>query len=91
VGGLSGYEDGFGMMLNATDIAEGDLEVVYSTSQYGVMIETIGGVDPCDFHTCSSTQGAYWSLYHNNAWSMVGIGDIVLDEDSVLEWKIETW
>jgi len=91
VGGLSGYENGFGMLLNATDIAEGDLEVVYSTSQYGVMIETIGGVDPCDYHTCSSTQGAYWSLYHNNAWSMVGIGDLVLVEDSVLEWKIETW
>jgi len=91
VGGFSGYENGFDLMLNATNTAEGDLEVAYSTSEYGIMIETIGGIDPCSSYTCSSTQGAYWSLYHNNAWSMVGIGELVLQDDSVIVWQVDTW
>ncbi len=91
IGGFSNYSNGFTFMLEATNITGELLNVEYSESSFGPYITLIGGIDPCDAFVCTSSSGAYWSLYHNGELSMVGIGDIVLFEDSVIVWQVATW
>ena len=83
IGGFSGYENGFDLVLDATNVAGGKLEVGYTVSEWGPYVQSIGGHEP--------TGDAYWALYHDGAMAMVGIGDLVLDEDSVIVWQVDTW
>ena len=78
-------------MDEAVTASEGDF--AYNSTQYtfGLQINSIAGVNPCDASTCSDTSGAYWSLFHNGQMAMVGISDLTLKADSVITWSIETW
>lgn len=51
---------------------------------FGPYIHTIDGV---------SDSGYYWGLYHNGEYSMVGAGDLQLQDDDIVLWKVEeaTW
>ena len=69
-------------MLDATNATE-NLEVKYSVSSWGPYITSIGGYEP--------TENAYWSLYHNGVVSLVGIGDLSLESDSVIMWEVVTY
>ena len=60
-----------------------NLEMQYSESSWGVYITSIGWYEP--------TGNSYWSLYHNGVESMVGIGDLELENDSVIVWQVATW
>jgi len=86
IGGFSGYENGLDLLLDATEQAGGTLEVVYSDSEWGIFVTSIGGFDPE-----AQWGNAYWSLYHGGAMSMVGIGDLALENDSVIVWRVDTW
>ncbi|MEC7707143.1 MAG: DUF4430 domain-containing protein [Candidatus Thermoplasmatota archaeon] len=91
VGGFSGFENGLDLLDKAV-LASGG-EFAYNSTQYtfGLQINSIAGIDPCDVATCSDISGAYWRLFHNSQMAMVGISDLELDEDSVITWTIETW
>ena len=60
-------------------------------SSFGLQIDSIGGVSPCDVYTCTDSSGAYWELLNDGAYSMVGISDLVLNDDTVITWQIATW
>lgn len=71
----------------AADLLGTDLE--YSFSQYGVFLQSVGGVDtPDDF-------SKYWGLWSwdGSTWgsSMVGALDLVVENDSVVAWKFGAW
>jgi len=83
VGGFTDYVNGFNFMLDATNATGEKLEVIYSESNWGPYITSIGGFEP--------TGNSYWSLYHNGVESMVGIGDLEMKNDSVVVWQVATW
>ena len=91
IGGFSDFENGLALMDEAVTTSGGDF--AYNSTQYtfGMMINSIAEVNPCDVSTCSDTSGAWWVLFHNGQMAPVGIGDLELDEDSVITWSIETW
>ena len=91
IGGFSNFENGLELMDEAVTASGGDF--AYNSTQYtfGLQINSIAGVNPCDASTCSDTSGAYWSLFHNGQMAMVGISDLTLKADSVITWSIETW
>lgn len=91
VGGFSGYENGLDLMNDAVNSSGNDL--VYNSTEFsfGLQIDSIGNIEPCDVAECSDSSGAYWALYHNGGASMVGISDVILEEADVLLWQIETW
>ena len=89
VGGFDGYSSGLDFMMDSTRVANGDLSVGYDVGQWGAFIHTIGGLN-ADTIT-GDFDGAYWSLDHNGAVSMVGIGDLVMSEGDVISWSILTW
>ena len=69
------------------DLLGVDLELpLYS---FGLMVDSIAGVDPSQMS--GNFSGAYWSLYHNGALSMIGIIELELDSDSVITWRVDTW
>ena len=47
---------------------------------FGPYIHTIDGV---------SDSGYYWGLYHNGEYSMIGAGDLQLQDGDVVLWKLE--
>ncbi|MCC2630418.1 MAG: hypothetical protein K0S38_227 [Candidatus Paceibacter sp.] len=47
----------------------------------GYLIEEIEGIRGSD--------GAYWTLYINNATSTVGVSDYILKDNDTIEWKLE--
>jgi hypothetical protein len=47
---------------------------------FGPYLHTIDGV---------SNDNYYWGLYHNGNYSMVGAGDLQLQDDDVILWKYE--
>ena len=91
VGGFSGYENGLDLMNDAVNSSENDLAYNSTEFSFGLQIDSIGNIEPCDAAECSDSSGAYWALYHNGGASMVGISDVILEEADVLLWQIETW
>ena len=89
VGGFEGYSNGLDFMMDSTRMASGSLSVGYDVGQWGAFVHTIGGLN-ADTMT-GDFNGAYWSLDHNGAASMVGIGDLVMSEGDVISWSIGTW
>ncbi len=88
VGGLVGYSSGMELMLNATEIAGGSLSVDYDVGEWGPYVHTIGGLNADNI--TGDFNWAWWSLEHNGAVSMVGIGDLVMSEGDVIIWRIST-
>ena len=62
----------------------GGFSVDVTWYSFGPFIHTIDGV---------SDGGYSWVLYHNGEYSMVGAGDLQLQDDDVVLWKVEeaTW
>ena len=89
IGGFENYTSGFNFMLDATNVVDGGLEVSYDNSVWGPYVHTIGGLNANKL--TGNFSGAYWALYHNGVMSDVGIGDLVLSENSVIIWKIATY
>lgn len=54
----------------------------YTMYSIGPFIEEIEGVAP--------TGAEYWALYVNGEYAGKGIADYTLDEDTVIEWRIES-
>ena len=91
VGGFSGFESGKDLMDSAVNASSSDLSYNSTEFSFGLQIDSIGGIEPCDAYSCTDSSGAYWSLYHNGGHSMVGISGMILSEGDVVLWKIETW
>ena len=93
VGGFSGYETGIDLLDEAVMASGGDFAYTSTQFSFGIQIDSIGGVEPCDVAPCPEdfSSGAYYALYHNGQMAPVGISDLPLDGDSVLTWTIETW
>ena len=49
----------------------------------GALIESIEGI--------GAEGKEFWALYINGEQSSVGISDVVLDEDMLIEWRLETF
>ena len=64
-------------------MVDGKLLVNYTESSFGPYVTSIGGFTP--------TGNSYWALYHNGAMSMVGIGDLELNSNSIILWQVDTW
>ena len=89
IGGFENYTSGFNFMLDATNVVVEGLEVSYDNSVWGPYVHTIGGLNANKL--TGNFSGAYWALYHNGLMSDVGIGDLVLSENSVIIWKLATY
>lgn len=57
--------------------------IKYQIYDFGIYIRSIANCEP--------TGNSYWSLYHNGAYSMIGIRDLVVKPNDTITWKIETW
>jgi hypothetical protein len=93
VGGFEDFNNGLDL-LNAAIEATGTTFSITSTEfSFGLQIDSIAGITPCEVYECASdfSSGAYWELLHNGAYSIVGISDLVLDDDSVLTWQITSY
>ena len=86
IGGFTGYDTGFSLFIDASNIAADNLEIEYTESDWGILITSIGGLNPG-----AEWGNAYWALYHNGALSTIGISELVLEDDSVILWRVETW
>ena len=91
IGGFSGYTNGLELLNKALEIAGDKFSMNYTEFSFGIMVDSFGDVNPCDVYSCSDTSGAYWSLSHNGEYSMVGISDLYLEQDSVISWSIAQW
>ena len=89
IGGFENYTSGFNFMQDATNVVNGELEVSYDNSVWGPYVHTIGGLNANEI--TGNFSGAYWALYHNGVMSDVGIGDLVMSENSIIIWEIATW
>jgi len=91
IGGFTDFENGLALMDEAIAVSGGEFS--YNATQYtfGMMINSIAEVYPCDVSTCSDTEGAWWGLFHNGQLATAGIGDLTLESDSVITWSIVTW
>ena len=89
IGGFSDHDNGWSL-LNAAINSTGDTFLLNITQySFGLMVDSIAGVDPSQMS--GNFSGAYWSLYHNGALSMIGITELELDSDSVITWRVDTW
>ena len=91
IGGFSGFDNGLDLMDEAVAASGGDFAYNATQFTFGLLIDSIAGIDPCDVSACTDTSGAWWSLFHNGQLSPFGIGDLPLESDSVITWSIETW
>jgi len=91
IGGFSGFDNGLALMDEAVAVSGGDF--AYNSTQYtfGMLINSIAEVNPCEVSPCSETSGAWWALFHNGPLATAGISDLELETDSVITWSIETW
>ncbi len=91
IGGFSGFDNGLALMDEAVAVSGGNF--AYNSTQYtfGMMINSIAEVNPCEISPCSETSGASWALFHNGPLATAGISDLALEPDSVITWSIETW
>tara|TARA_B100000029_G_scaffold515579_1_gene623362 strand:+ start:8072 stop:8698 length:627 start_codon:yes stop_codon:yes gene_type:complete len=91
IGGFSGFENGLNLMDEAVATSGGDFAYNATQFTFGMMINSIAGVDPCDVSACTDASGAWWGLFHNGKLATAGIGDLTLESDSVITWSIVTW
>ncbi|HJM18157.1 MAG TPA: DUF4430 domain-containing protein [Candidatus Thalassarchaeaceae archaeon] len=89
IGGFSGFNNGWALFNAAANSTETDFPINSTEYSFGIMVNSIAGVDPNSL--TGDLDGAYWSLYHNGAFSIIGIRDLPLDSDSVITWRVDTW
>ena len=91
--GFEGFENGLDLQNAAIEVTGNTFLITSTEFSFGLQIDSISGITPCDVYECASdgSSGAYWQLLHNGAYSMVGISDLVLDEDSVVTWQLATY
>jgi len=51
--------------------------------EMGVLVESINGIAP--------GENEFWKLFVNGEESMVGINSISIEEDTLIEWKIDSF
>ena len=69
---------------NAFDAMQEVAEIEFTDyGEMGVMIDSINGITP--------KANEFWKLLVNNEEAMVGINSIILEEDTAIEWKIESF
>jgi len=54
----------------------------YKDSAYGIFIESINGI--------SAGPNQYWALYVDGATALTGVSGITLNENRLIEWKMES-
>ena len=88
-----GYTNGLELFNAAVAATDMTFAYTYTEFSFGLQIDSISGVSPCDTHTCTEdfSSGAWWQLLDNGAISLVGISDLELDSDSVITWRIATY
>ena len=93
VGGFSGFEIGIELLDEAVIASGGDFAYNYTQFSFGIQIDSIGGIEPCDVAPCSEdfSYGAWWAINHNGQLAPVGISDLPLEDDSVITLTIVTW
>ncbi len=69
---------------NAFDAMQEVAEIEFTDyGEMGVMIDSINGITP--------EANEFWKLFVNNEEAMVGISSIILEEDTAIEWKIDSF
>lgn len=94
VGGFEGFGNGLDLLQAA--VSAGGHATVMEYTEYsglGLMIDSFGGINPCEALTCVDdwSSGFSWTLYHNGLKSTVGVSVLPLEEDSVVTWRIDSW
>jgi len=89
IGGFSGHDSGWSLLNAAVNSTGATFQLNTTQYSFGLMVDSIAGVDPSQMS--GNFSGAYWSLYHNGALSMIGITELELDSDSVITWRVDTW
>tara|TARA_B100000900_G_scaffold45505_1_gene33839 strand:+ start:2416 stop:3057 length:642 start_codon:yes stop_codon:yes gene_type:complete len=93
VGGFEGYEEGLDLLNAAVNVTGDSFSLNVTEFSFGLQINSIGGVSPCEVYTCADdfSSGAYWELLNDGAYSMVGISDLTLNDDTVITWQIASY
>lgn len=93
VGGFEGYEGGLDLLNAAVNVIGDSFSLNVTEFSFGLQINSIGGVSPCEVYTCAEdfSSGAYWELLNDGAYSMVGISDLTLNDDTVITWQIASY
>lgn len=66
---------------NAFDVVRGTLQVEFTTyAGLGAFVTGIAGVKP--------PANAYWALYTDGQYSQLGISNITVEKDLLIEWKM---
>ena len=67
---------------NAFDAMQKVATVAYQDyGEMGILVESINGINP--------KENEFWGLYLDGEMAMVGISSIVIEEDTIIEWKTE--
>lgn len=93
VGGFEGYENGLDLLTAAVEVRPFLFALDVTEFSFGIMINSIGGVSPCEVYACADdfSSGVYWELLNDGVYSMVGISDLALNHDTVITWHITTY
>lgn len=84
---LDGTEKSFEVKTYKTILADALTEKGYISgyqSQYGLTIETVDG-ETLDWET----SGAYWAIYVNGEYAMVGVSSIEIEDGATYTFKAE--
>ena len=84
---LDGTEKSFEVKTYKTILADALTEKGYISgyqSQYGLTIETVDG-ETLDWET----SGAYWAVYVNGEYAMVGVSSIEIEDGATYTFKAE--
>ncbi len=84
---LDGTEKSFEVKTYKTILADALTEKSYISgyqSQYGLTIETVDG-ETLDWET----SGAYWAVYVNGEYAMVGVSSIEIEDGATYTFKAE--
>ena len=93
IGGFEGYDNGLDLLNAAVNVTGDSFSLNVTEFSFGLQIDSIGGVSPCEVYTCAEdfSSGAYWELLNDGAYSMVGISDLVLNDNTVITWQIASY
>ena len=93
IGGFEGYDNGLDLLNAAVNVTGDSFSLNITEFSFGLQIDSIGGISPCEVYTCAEdfSSGAYWELLNDGAYSMVGISDLVLNDDTVITWQIASY
>ena len=93
VGGFEGYDVGIDLLNAAVEVRPSLLALNATEFSFGIMVDSIGGVIPCEVYTCAEdfSSGAWWQLLNDGVISLLGISDLALNDDTVITWEIASY